>query len=688
MSERVLSREDVLGGLAGRRAPMVVQAIRSRTAARVARSRRALSGYPADAGSASREQDFLAALAAGRDLPRKPTIRDLERYAEDWAPLVPADPGLRLAVARRLAAEEPLPRDRVPRLRAAFGLDDLDADGLYAERLGMLDRLRWRRARLAERLERMPPFWTAFALTLTECVGAGILALPVAMAGIGPIGAVVLLAIFGAVNIITVAAVAEAITRTGPMRYGIAYFDHLVADHLGTLGARMLGVALFALNGAVLPVTLIGFGTILESATGVGAVVWAAVLFAVNLELLRRERMDATIASALVIGAVNIGLILALAAVALLHLQPGNFEQVNVPLLDGRPVDTEVLALIFGVVLLAFFGHTSAANSAKVVLERDPSGRALLWGNVAALAAAAVLYSLTALAFTGALDRSALEGSDGTVLEPLAEVAGPAVHVLGSAFAVLAVGLGSVYACLGLYNQVLELRPQSDRRLRFAVGAAAPAALFALVLWLMATGQDSFTAPLGYAGALTAPLVGGLFPMLLVVAARRRGELVPGTAPRFVGHTLTAALVGGLFAAAVLVHGLVIWDAPLLQAAALSVAAGMVAVAILAWRRGGFRARSVVELRREPERDLGVVGVTVAGEGVTAPVELDGRPAETGPFEGFSRVRSVTVRVPRGAPAETAVWAHHVTSDGDSVPLPADVEVSDGTVSIALRQAP
>src|SRR5918994_2649979 len=103
MSEHVLSREDVLGGLAGRRAPMVVQAIRSRTAARVARSRRALSGYPADAGSASREQDFLAALAAGRDLPRKPTIPDLERYAEDWAPLVPADPSLRAAVARLLA---------------------------------------------------------------------------------------------------------------------------------------------------------------------------------------------------------------------------------------------------------------------------------------------------------------------------------------------------------------------------------------------------------------------------------------------------------------------------------------------------------------------------------------------------------------------------------------------------------
>jgi amino acid permease len=687
MSERLLSREDVLAGLPARRAPMVVQAIRSRTAARVARSRRALAGYPADTGAASREQDFLAALAAGRDLPRKPTVRDLERYAQDWAPLVPADPKLRLAVARLLAADEPLPRDRVPRLRAALGLDELDADGVYAERLSLLDRLRWRRAALAERLERLPPFWTAFALTLTECVGAGVLALPVAMAGIGPIGAVLLLVVFGAVNVVTVAAVVEAISRTGSMRYGTAYFDRLVADHLGPLGARMLGLALFVLNAAVLPVTLLGFGTILESATGLAAWVWAAVLFAVNLELLRRERLDATIASALVIGAVNIVLILALVAVALLHLQSVNFEQVNVPLLDGRPVDTGVLALIFGVVLLAFFGHTSAANSAKVVLERDPSGRALLTGNVAALGAATVLYSLTALAFTGALDRVALEGSDGTVLEPLAARAGPAVHVLGSAFAVLALGMGSVYACLGLYNQVIELRPHPERHRRFALGAAAPLALFGLLLWLMASGRDSFTAPLGYAGALTAPVVGGLFPMLLVVAARRRGELVPGTAPRLVGHPVTAVAVGGLFAAAVLLHGLVIWDARLLRAAALAVAAGMVAVAIVAWARGGFRARAVVELRREPERDLGVVAVTVAGEAAPAHVELDGRPAEAGSFEGFSAVRRVTVRLPAGAPADTAVWAHRVTPEGNSIPLPADVEVADGTVAIGLRPA-
>ncbi len=699
MSERLLSREDVLGGMPARRAATALHAIRSRTAALVARSRRAIAGYVGETTAAAREQEFLAALATGRELPRKPTIQELERYAEEWATLAPSDPALRAAIAKLLGDEDEFTADRVPRLRAALGLDapevgtaferayGVPLDSIYAQSLPLGQSLRWRSARLGERLERLPPFWTAFALTLTECVGAGILALPVAMAGIGPLGAVIVLGVFGAVNIVTVAALVEAITRTGSMRYGTAYFDRLVSDHLGRLGSGMMGVALFALNGAVLLVTLIGFGSVLESTTGVPVLAWAALLFAGNLWLLRRDRMDATIASALVIGAVNIVLIVALSAIALTYARSGNFDRVNVPLLDGRPVDTDVLVLIFGVVMLAFFGHTSAANSAKVVLERDPTGRALLWGNVGALLAATLLYALTALAFTGAVERSALEGSGGTALEPLADRVGIAADVLGSIFAVLAIGMGSVYACLGLHNQVVEWRPQRDANRRFLVGAVVPVCLFALVIWLVATERDSFSEPLGYVGTLTAPLLGGIFPMLLIVASRRRGELVPGTAPRLIGHPVTAAIIGVLFLAGVVIHGTVIWDQPVAQVAALAVAGGMVAVAIIAWRTGAFRPRAVIELRREPERDLGHLGITVAGvAGDGAAVELDGRTARVGGFEHFSQLHSASVHLPPGAPDEVTVWAHRVSPDGQSTEVPTTVDAADHDVTITLER--
>ncbi|HEX6654007.1 MAG TPA: aromatic amino acid transport family protein [Thermoleophilaceae bacterium] len=694
MTDQLLSREEVLGGLPARRAATVLHAIRARTAASVARSRRPLGGYVGERGAAQRESEFLAALASGRDSRARPSVQHLERYAHDWTSLVPDQPATRAAVADRLGAEERLPRERVPRLRAALRLDEEETraayeratgkplDSVYSADASVAEGWAWRRSALAERIEHIPPFWIAFALTLTECVGAGILALPVAMAGIGPLGAAILIVVFGAVNVLTVAALAEAIARTGPMRYGSAYFGRLVGEHFGRSGVGLLGASVFALNAAMFVVALIGFGSVLASLIGLPLWLWATILFAADLALLARERLEATIASAVVVGVINIVLILALAVIALGQAKAANFDHVNVPLLDGRPVDTEVLALVFGVLLLAFFGHTSAANSAKIVLERDPSGRALLRGNVMALGTATVLYAITAVSFGGALDPHVLQGATGTALEPLAEHSGFAVELLGSIFAVLAIGMGSVYAALGLYNQLVEWRPQQDRRRRFAMGAAVPALLFVFVMWLVAADRESFTDPLGYAGALTVPLVGGVMPMVLIVASRRRGDQVPPVVPRLIGNPLVAALVAGLFMAAVLLHGLVIWDEPLAQAAALAVAVVMAAAVAGAWRLGAFRPRTVIELRREPERDLGVVRVAAAGRELSTAVALDGRPGTTGPFEQFSRVGSVEVDLPPGTPDEVHVWAHRVSTDGESEDVPVTVSVSGGQVVI------
>src|SRR5215213_8832054 len=102
MTDRLLSRDEVLGGLSARKAGTIVHAIRSRTAAAVAKSRRPIGGFVGSRTAGAREQEFLAALAAGRDLPRMPRIQDLERHVDAWVSLAPSDPGLRTAVARRL----------------------------------------------------------------------------------------------------------------------------------------------------------------------------------------------------------------------------------------------------------------------------------------------------------------------------------------------------------------------------------------------------------------------------------------------------------------------------------------------------------------------------------------------------------------------------------------------------------
>src|SRR5204862_2200496 len=125
-------------------------------------------------------------------------------------------------------------------------------DAVYARRSARPERLRWLRARLAARLESLPPFWTVFALTLTETVGAGILALPIALAPLGPLVAVELLILAGLVNLVTIVALSEAFARSGRVRYGHVYFGGLLHDYLGRAGSFILVPALLAFIGGIL----------------------------------------------------------------------------------------------------------------------------------------------------------------------------------------------------------------------------------------------------------------------------------------------------------------------------------------------------------------------------------------------------------------------------------------------------
>jgi amino acid permease len=159
-------------------------------------------------------------------------------------------------------------------------------------------------------LENLPPFWTAYALTVTATVGAGILALPIALAGIGPIAGVIQLLVLGLVNILTITGYAEAITRDGNIRYGSGFLGRLVGDYLGKTGMLVLSVTLVVKITFSLTAYYIGVATTMTNAIGGSAMLWAALLFFIGIYFLRRESLDATIASAMVIGAVNITLIL------------------------------------------------------------------------------------------------------------------------------------------------------------------------------------------------------------------------------------------------------------------------------------------------------------------------------------------------------------------------------------------
>jgi amino acid permease len=696
------SRSELLGGLPARRASTLLFAIEARAAHQVARSRRAMATYLTERTAEEGERAFLEAMAGGRELPLLPTIQDLERHAGSWAELVPADPGVRAAVAAILGQKYAFTRDLVPNIRGALGLDQTATarsfeaqqkrplDSIYASALPVSERLRWARSRFAVRIEDLPPFWMAYALTLTEMIGAGVLVLPIALAGVGPLLGLVVLVVLGLLNIATIAGLVEAITRDGSMRYGRAYFGRLAGSLLGRAGGSTITTTLLALNIVSLLAYVLAFGSALAGATGISAAVWVAALFLINLFFMARRDLGATVATAIVIAAVNIGLILAICVLAFTRVDAAKLTSGLAP---GAGV--AVLSLAFGVVLIAYFGHTSAGNVAKVVLEKEPSGRGLMRGSIASTATVIGLYALCILAVSGAVERRALLGYDGTVITPLAERVGPSIDVLGAVYVALAIGLGSIYMSLGLFNQIQEWLPRSGAgpsRLsrvttnawaRFWLGVLPAFLTFIVLEWLIATNRASFSEPLSLIGTVTLPLLGGIFPMLLLAASRRRGDYVPNSALRLLGNRAVIASVAGIFFVGVLVQGFVIWRHPVERLLASGAALLMVAVSLIAARRGAFRPRSVIEIRREPS-GAGFVSVTIAGLPGDVPIRLeeDGKHRELhgagDRIQRFETLRSASFDLPSTEARQLKVWVHRITGDRESEGIPARVRVESG----------
>ena len=950
MSQDLFTREEALAGMPAKRASTALFLIESKTARLVAQARQAMERFLSEEAAQERDLAFLEAFALGREPPLRPTIQDLERYAQQWASLVPDNPRVRAALAHLLSQKYRFSYQAVPGIRAALGLEEEAVKQAYQRLYGQplatiftpqakpLDRLRWAWAALAKWLESLPPFWTAFSLTVTETVGAGILALPIALAGVGPLAGVVLLIVLGVVNVFTIAAMAEAVARSGTIRYGSAYTGRVVANYLGRAGAIVLVIGLAVLNFLVLLSYYTGFATFMADVTRVPAMAWCALLFLVGLYFLRRESLNATIALALMVGAVNIGVVIILSLLAFAHVRAENLLYVNVPFLGGRPFEPSILGLIFGVILTAYFGHMSLSNCAQVVLRRDPSARSLIWGSMAGTVTAIALYCLWILAVNGSVAPQALAGLTGTALPPLAAQVGPIVYVLGTVYVILGMTISSLHMSLGLFNlvrerlpsphrpvvvlprrrarlvfhprgnpegrprlgltylglveapgrapqpqfrldvqlagdthslemavtdrwedtalldrlpglrqqgarlawEVLDASPESVRlrltsplalayegewdttgrhvadvlelpdtsrqlvnwllrrgeasltevtahsgqderatrstlaalieqgfvrevavegevryqpqlaprrgrqlpediwralggdegrktkdegpwtedqeprtkdqrprtkdhgptglrarlrapvaglgkRGRFLLAVSPVVMAFLLVEWLLSTGNASFPGPLSIIGVIVCSLLGGVFPVILLVSSRRKGEFVPGVVYRFLGHPLLLVGIYLLFLAGIFLHGLVIWQGPVERAGALLVGLLSVGLTIFVVRRGAFARRMVVELREDLRAGgQSAFAITASGQPATAEVRLvypDGEQhyqAASGEVPAPAALRYAIFQLPVGQAKELKVWAHKVTPEGESEALPALVDVRCG----------
>ena len=210
--------------------------------------------------------------------------------------------------------------------------------------------------------------------------------------------------------------------------------------------------------------------------------------------------------------------------------------------------------------------------------------------------------------------------------------------------------------------------------------------IFLLVEWLLVNKLESFSQVLSFVGIVAVAVLAGVFPVLLPLASRRKGQCVPGFVLPFLAHPLVAGSIYLVAVSILFLHGLFIWQNAFQRGMAILVGVVILGMNYLMVRRGTFARRLVIEVRQEPaEQGSGTFMVTDCGRAATqARVELgyvDGErsdQAASGAIPDFPELCSAKFHVPGTKAQELLVWVHRVTSDGQSENLPALVKVSSG----------
>jgi hypothetical protein len=442
----------------------------------------------------------------------------------------------------------------------------------------------------------------------------------------------------------------------------------------------------------------LGLASTFESATRLPATVWIFCLFGVGLYFLSRRSLNSTVASTLVVTTVNVALLVIIPLFALPHIRPANLAYIKIPFVGGQPFDPAILRSILGVVLSTYYSHQLVANYGRVVLRRDPSARSWIWGVIAAIGLTALISCLWLVLVNGALSPEVLAGYTGTALTALAAQVGPAVNWLGSVCVVLSLGMASIHLSLGLLFQMEERlpAPAQGRRLGHLLLSISPVvAAFLVAEWLSITGQGSFAGLIGFVGALALPLLGGVFPVLLLAATRRKGDFVPGLVLRLLGNPIVLVGIYLFFIGCIFVYGLFIFQSVVERAVTLLVGAVTLAVTLVMLRRGALARRLVVELREDQTAGgTSLISLTANGQPATAQVRLvdaGGPPqarAASGQVPISGELRSASIQMPATGAKELKAWTHRITPEWRSEPLPAHLSVRCGGEAKELDLGP
>ena len=830
-TDELFSRQEALAGFPAKRASTLLYLIENRTAHLATRSQ--LDFSLSDTANA-RDLAFIEAFALDRAPPINPTIQHLERYAPQWSDLVPDNPNIKAALARILSQKYDLIADRLTNIEAALDLDRESVRSAYTRQyqtplvdiftvnLSFKEELRWMAAKTAWRIEDLPPFWLATLITVALGLPQAFLALPIAAAGMGALSSLGLVVAIGAVNILTMTCMAEAIARSGDFYYGKPLIKELAGNYLGEAGSFILSLAVGIRVFLIALACYVGLSATMANFTPISPSIWAGLLFAVGIYLLSRQSVKFTVAIMVLLAAVNLALLFSLSLLAFTHWEAGNLFYSNLPFLTDNNFQPRLIQQVFGVSLMLYFGHVYVGECAKLVLPKDRSGSSLIAGSIAGTIILTVLFCIWIFAVNGAIAPSLLAVQSGTVLEPLARQIGSIVTILGSVLIVFLLGMAWIRSSSLLFNiaqewiprhsqTLVRLRRKQDRIIlqpankrgfprlgitylglerdlpqfrldlqteqnlistNFSIGkqwqidrlssefsevvgldlklelrsltqkivelkvdsnlqlnyeelwsnadinsieselknrddkykqqqlihrlkanflarrhfllAIMPLTLvFLLTEWLFYARSQSFTSVLAFAGVLGNSLVGGIFPVLLLLSSRRKGEFVPAMVIKQLDRPWLLAGIYSLFIAILLVHGLFIWENAIARISALAVTVLALSATSIAIRSGALTPRTVVELYEDNDCHASF-NITAAGKPLPAHISLGYGSGERQYQDSSIEVNSLSkldyaiCQLSTTRKSELKIWAHRCSVSGKDESLPTRLEIYRG----------
>ena len=823
-SDELFSRQEALAGFPAKRASTLLFLIENRTAHLAARSRIDFSLTD----PANRDLAYIEAFSLSHVPVTDITIQDLERHAPQWQGLIPHNPSLKAALARAISQKYHLITDRIPNIETALGLKLESVRATYSRqyqtpladifttKLSLSERLRWIAARIAWRIEDLPPFWLATLITVALGLPQAFLALPIAAAGMGALSSMALVIAIGVVNVLTMTCMAEAIARSADFRYGKASIKELAANYLGQAGSFILSAAVGIRVFLIALACYVGLSATMANFTPIPASIWAALLFGIGIYLLSRQSVKFTVAIMILLAGINIALLFGLSLLAFNHLQISNLFYLNLPLVPGNAFKPLLIQQVFGVSLMLYFGHVYVGECAKLVLPKDRSGSSLIKGSIAGTIILTILFCIWILAVNGAIAPSLLAIQTGTVLEPLAQQIGSVVTVLGAILVIFLLGMAWIRSSSLLFNITQEWIPHrrqptvmlpcrrgrlilqsrsgltrlgitylgldknvtrfrldlqtsdnlirtniaftdswdvgqlstypanirnlnlklnlrsatSDRvyltvhsdlmldyegmlsnadinsiefqsrntddknrqnkilnnlklglltQSRFLLAMVPLTIVFLLTEWLFFAQAQSFTSVLAFAGVLGNSLVGGIFPVLLLISSRRKGELVPKITIQKLDRPWLLAGIYSLFVAILLIHGLFIWSGTIARFSALTVAVLALGATIATIYAGAFTPRTVIELREDDSQKT-LLSITAGGKPQAANINLGYSGSEqqyrdsSVEINSLAKLRYAVCQLPTKGKQELKIWAHrHNVSGHESLPTLLEV---------------